>query len=163
MLSDNPRMIRIHMHLATDSQPFHRSWHVPPRSNIHQSSMSHRRRWHSDQSLGSSDLYNLRIFIVAKAIVIHVASAVTTADAQGVELVAVTVAVALGCQCIRTRRWRQGRCRCRTRRVLQHMDRRRTNAIGILIGGAVITHAQSVELVAVAVAVAFGMSEHPHS
>ena len=46
-----------------------------------------------------------------------------------------------GCQHIRTRRWRQGRCRCRTRRVLQHMDRRRHNAVGIGVRFAVTTTA----------------------
>ena len=69
-----------------------------------------------------------------------------------------------GCQHNRTRKSRQDRCKFRTRRTAHAIVDVVAHAVGICIRCAVTAaHAQGVELVAVAVAVSFGMSEHPHS
>ena len=60
-----------------------------------------------------------------------------------------------GCQNIRTRKSHRGRCRCRRRRTYQRSRPSHHNVVHVGIRSAVTTtHAQGVELVAIAVAVA---------
>ena len=103
--------------------------------------------------------------VVTDAIGIGVFSAVTATHAEGVELVSVAVAVSF--RDVRTTTlvdlaWAVAdAARVEFAHAVVYVV---TDAIGIGVFSAVTTtFAKSVELVSVAVAVAFGMSAHPHS
>ena len=124
------------------------------------------RRWRQDRCrCRTRRSTHAVVDVVADAIGIGVRCAVTTTHAQGVELVAVAVAVSFWD--VRTSALVDG-----ARTVADAALVVRTNAVVHVVADAIgigvrhavtTTHAQGVELVAVAVAVPSGMSEHPHS